>query len=257
MSALVVVAGQSLALGFGVSPTELPPAWRAGPDVMIWRTDHFEVMQPGVNTGTPANPQAWGPEVGFAIAWREHHPGETLYLVKSAKGSTGIADDPTQLDWSPASHELFDAATADIAAAKVTAWLPVSAILWVQGQQDAIDPAKAAAYQANLGELFLHMRVDWAGWDTPIILARIGDAAHLPYQDLVRAAQAQVDAADPLTVMVDADSFALQADHLHLSGAGEVQLGAAMQGALADIEEPPRLVPEHDLQVRGWALSMP
>ncbi len=257
MSALIVTAGQSNDLGFGVTPAELPAAWRAGPDVQIWRDDHFETMRPGVNTGTPANPQAWGPEVGFAISWRAEHPGETLYIVKVVKGSTGLADDPRQLDWSPASHEMFDQATAQIAAAKVAVWLPVSAILWMQGEEDATDPAKAAAYEANLRDLFAHMRADWAGFDTPIIFGRIGAAAHEAYADAVRSAQGAVDQADPAATMVDTDSFALQADHLHLTGAGQVQLGTAMAAALISTVTPAVPVVEHDLEVRGWALSLP
>lgn len=239
MSALIVLAGQSNALGFHVTPGELPADYRPDPHVQIWAGDHFEIMVAGLNTGTAANPNAWGPEVGFARAWTAEHLGETLYLVKVAKGSTGIADDPTQLDWSAESHELFAQATATIAAAKVAAWLPVSAVLWMQGEQDAIDPGKADAYAANLRDLFAHMRTDWAWYDTPIIVGRIGAEAHEAFAETVRAAQGEVVATDGHAALVDTDGFELQADHLHLDGAGQIQLGEAFDAAL-DVFTPPR-----------------
>lgn len=213
----VVLAGQSNALGFGnTGPAPMCPT----PLVQIWNGSAFETMVPGVNTGTPANPGAWGPEVAFAVHFGLQNPGETLYILKSVKGSTGIANDPAQLDWSPHSHELFDFTAREIAE---TGMAP-DAILWSQGEQDAFSAAKAAAYQDNLADLFWNMRFAWGNSDVEIIYNDL--PADLPFAAQVRAGQAAVDGGFGQYHMVDGQSLTLQADGLHLDFDGQIQLGA-------------------------------
>lgn len=234
LAALVVVAGQSNALGFHVAPAEAPADARApDPTVRIWTGRRFETMRPGVNTGTPANPTAWGPEVGFARAWRRDHPGEPLFIVKSVKGSTALAADPHAADWSPSSRaELFDRTAALAASARARTGLPVSAVVWMQGEEDATDARRAAAYGDNLAGLFRAMRTRWGDGRTRIVVGRIGAAANLPYAGQVRAAQATAAAADPNAALVDTDALPVQPDRLHLNGAGQAALGAAFYRAV-------------------------
>ena len=119
----IILAGQSNALGYlntGAAP------YVPTPRVQIWADtngdgvpDAWNYMNPGVNTGTPENPTVWGPEVGFANSWLATHPTGNLWIVKIAKGSTGLAADPAQIDWSPSSSgEMYAQATAAIAAAR-------------------------------------------------------------------------------------------------------------------------------------------
>src|SRR4051812_32807820 len=101
--AFVVLAGQSNALGY----LNTGAADYAFDDLTyIWNNvaTGWERMIPGVNTGTPNNPTAWGPEVAFAQDFRASHPDEVLMIVKSVQGSTGVAADPVAMDWSPSSH---------------------------------------------------------------------------------------------------------------------------------------------------------
>jgi len=230
LSALMVLAGQSNALGFGLSPAELPADVRSiDSRVRIWTGARFEVMRPGINTGTPANPAAWGPEVAFARAWRAAHPSERLYIVKSVKGSTGLAADPAALDWSPASRgELFDRTTQIVAAARAASGLTVSTILWMQGEEDATDDRRAAAYAANLRELIFAMRAAWGEAGTRIVVGRIADGP--PYAETVRAGEAMA-AAKAHAVLVETEGLSRQGDRLHLDAAGEIALGAAFYRA--------------------------
>jgi len=227
---LVVLAGQSNALGYGVEPKDLPAAWKEDPSVRIWRNGRFETLSPGRNTGTPRNPRAWGPEVGFALAWRRSHPQGELDIVKVAKGSTGLAADPRALDWSPRSRELYADTTAQAAAAQRASGAPVAAILWMQGEEDAVSGAKAAAYGANLTAFVRAARRDWG--DAPVVLGRIGAAAREAHAAQVRRAQAEVARTEPRIRMVDTDAFPVQSDRLHLDARGQLALGDAMARAL-------------------------
>jgi hypothetical protein len=228
---LVVVAGQSNALGFLLSGRDLPPgAYRPDPRVRIWTDRGFETMTPGANTGSPNNPQCWGPEVGYAHAWLAAHRIGTLHIVKYARGSTALAEG-AGCDWSPESGELFAKTTADVQAARrvMPARAPVSAIVWMQGEQDAASEATARAYGRNLARALPRMRAEWADPATPVLFGRIG--LNWPFAALVRAAQAQVDAADPLAASVETSEYPLLPDGLHYAAAGQLRLGADLYAA--------------------------
>lgn len=226
--ALVILAGQSNALGFGLGPRDLPRGLGPDKDVLIWSGAAFETLRPGLNTGTPANPLAWGPEVAFARAWRADHPTGRLFIVKSVKGSTALARN-AGLDWSPGSGELFAQTIQRVRSAQAVAKLPVSAILWMQGEADATRPEWARAYAANLQAAVGAMRARWAQTDTPLVLGRIGKG--FPFAEMVRQAQAQVQAQTPRSALVDTDAYALQ-DGVHYTAAGQLALGADMHQAL-------------------------
>ncbi|HEX5379739.1 MAG TPA: sialate O-acetylesterase [Phenylobacterium sp.] len=232
---LVVSAGQSNEVGYRVTADQLP-AYVTAINPHVFRFDPATggkvVLRAGVNTGTDRQPGAVGPEVAFAYGWSLAHPGEDLVFVKIAKGSTGLAADPRELDWSPRSRgELFDQATAAVRQAKAALGVRVSGILWMQGEQDATVAAKAADYRENLSAMFRQMRLDWGDSGTPIVFGRISDKSRLAYGAIVRAAQDEVGRSDERAIEVATDSFAMQADRLHYSGAGQLSLGLAFHEA--------------------------
>lgn len=223
LSTLVIVAGQSNAVGY-VSPRELPAHVRPDPAVRIHRGGRFESLRPGVNTGGPRTPAAWGPEVEFARRWRADHPGEALYVVKVARGSTGVAADPARWDWSPASRgEQYDQATAQVRAAKAQIPdLDRVVILWMGGESDTASRAKAAAHERNLKGLFARMRGDWWIAGPVILLGRIAD--EWDPGGPVRAAQTRLGG-------FSTDDFPMQPDRAHFNGAGQIRLGGAFYEA--------------------------
>lgn len=231
--AFIVLAGQSNALGFGLTDRDLPPAARTpDPRVMIWNGATFVTMQPGVNTGSPRAPHAWGPEVEFARRWRAAHPDGVLHILKHARGSTSLAADPGMRDWAPESRELFAETETEITEARATleaegAPPQVTAILWMQGEQDATEPEKATAYGVNLVNLFAQMRRGWTAARTPILFGQVNGRSGFELGEIVRDAQHGVDVADPDADMATTDGLALQPDRIHLSAAGQIGLGAA------------------------------
>ncbi len=231
----IIIAGQSNALGFG---NDGPAPYTPTAQVQIWTGTEWDYMLPGVNTGMPANPRDWGPEVQIANDWLKTHAGTSdhLWIVKDAgtvKGSTGIAPDPSQVDWSPHSTgEMFDATMAGAADAMrnlsggVYGFDHYDAVMWMQGEQDAYAPAKAGAYQANLTELVADAHADWHVTDFVIgrITTTAGDAA----SNLeVRDAQFTVGATTPDTMSFKTIGFGMQPDGLHYDAAGQVALGHA------------------------------
>lgn len=225
----IIIAGQSNALGY---LNNGPAPYVNTARVQIWadtngdgQGDAWNYMRPGPggNTGTPANPNAWGPEVEIAKRWLADHPdpNDHLWIVKVAKGSTGLAQDPNQLDWSPNSRgEMFDTATATIDAARNDLnWSPTysfgrwDAAMWMQGEQDATDPAKAAAYSASLTGFLAAARFQWDV--TEFYAARITDSPALPDNFAVRVAQWDVDAADAHLETFKTIGLTMQPDQIH------------------------------------------
>jgi len=237
----VIFAGQSNALGYGVT-TAAPYTPTAR--VQIWADtngdgvgDAWNYMLPGTNTGTPTNPTVWGPEVEFANRWLADHATGYLWIDKIAKGSTGLAQDATQLDWSPHSTgEMYDIATASIHAAHdnligspyaFTNW---DAIERMQGETDATDQTKADAYAANLAEFATDARTDWNAPE--IVVGRITDTAGT-YNLTVRQAQWGDDQSDSQMVSFKTIGFEMQSDNLHYDANGQISLGNAFYDAFA------------------------
>jgi hypothetical protein len=190
------------------------------------------VLYPGLNTGTLAHPEAWGPETTFAAQFHVTHPFEPLFIVKSAKGSTGLAADPSALDWSPESTgEMFDLTTERIAEARAAlGGLAPDTVFLMQGEQDATSLEAANAYAENLRGWLAAIRAEWMGDPQGhIVFGRIGDST--PYFEQVRWAQYVVDLEDPNAVSFDTYDFAMQCDNLHYAADGFLRIGGAFCSA--------------------------
>lgn len=172
----IILAGQSEALGYpNTGPAPYVPTAR----VQIWTDtngdgtpDAWNYMRPGANTGTLANPNVWGAEVSIANDWLAEHANDTsnLWIVKqgAVKGEVGLAFDASHLDFSPHSvGEMYDSATSAINGARANlvggpyAFEHYDVLDWMQGETDAEDPTKAAAYETNLREFITDAQRDW------------------------------------------------------------------------------------------------
>lgn len=229
--AFVVFAGQSNTGGAYMDASTLPRTWRPDPLTLIWNDDAgaWEEMRPGENTGFGQMPQAWGPEVQFAMDFRAAHPDEVLRIVKSAWGGARLEPDTGEwaFDWSDRSDdEIFDITRAMIdRAAQALGGTRPEAVFWGQGEEDANHPAAAEAYDENLPALFQAIRTEWLqDPDGKIGFFRITGSA--PYTAEVRHAQAATDQADPNADSFDARDYPLLGDGLHFAPAGHQMSGA-------------------------------
>ena len=272
---LVIVAGQSNAVGYDAKPGQLPKDPRDAEVRFWWRCgdpppdDHDSTCggrwsplgpQP---RGTPKTPQdgkkeprqygnfaqpegGFGPEIGFARELLDVEPGRKLAIVKVAFSGTGLRS-----DWNP--HDsgdggscyrtLFSEVRAAIRAGREQglAFRP-RALLWVQGESDA-NPKDADTYAANLEALVRAIRGDLAAKEMAVLLALNTKFKANPRPDPLvgKVAEAQRHLAEklPRTAYVDTSS-ATVANAVHFDAPGTLDVGRRFATALLEVEQRPK-----------------
>jgi len=222
-----IISGQSNAAGqwSGTVPAHLQTA-DAG--IKIWTGASWDTLVNGTNNQTLASGIStagwWGPESQFAYLFRQMFPTETIYLLKAAVGSTGIAY------WLP-SGVGYNLITANITPALAALSSPVvDGFLWYQGEQDATTSVLANAYQANMEALDVVVKTTWRGTEaTRMMVAQVNPGDGRAYLSTVRAAQAAYCAADPAgRFLNNTAAYSYQGDAVHLTATGLVSCGADM-----------------------------
>ena len=261
---LILVAGQSNAVGYDAKPSELP-ADAADKDILFWwragdpPPDEFDSTsgdkwthlqpQPKGNPKTPkfgrqygnfANADGgFGPEIGLgrALFAKEKKP---LAIVKAAWSGTAMAQ-----DWNPADagsggscyRALVSETKAAIAAAKAQGiTLRVRALAWVQGESDA-NATASARYTQALGDLIAALRKDLEAPDLIALLAvntKFGGGKNSFMPKIVEAQQA-LAAKDPRCAYVDTAGATI-ANTAHFDTAGTLDVGRRFAEALVKFE---------------------
>lgn len=252
---LVVVSGQSNAVGFDAKPSELP-ADPSDEKVLLWwkigdpPPDEHDSTSDGTWTslkpqplGNPAardsaerqygnfaQPEGgFGPEIGFARHLLSSNPERKLAILKVAFSGTSIPR-----DWDPDKQgkpdSCFAAFVKELNKAKAAAaardiTLKPAALLWIQGESDATAD-NAPHYADHLTKLLSHFRKELEAPTLPALLAvnthfGKGENPHMP---TIVAAQRQVAEASPHTVYVDTSSAPI-ANAAHYSTEGTLQVG--------------------------------
>ncbi|MFM7209760.1 MAG: sialate O-acetylesterase, partial [Verrucomicrobiota bacterium] len=268
---LILVAGQSNAVGYDAYAEELPADpkdaatmfwWRVGdppPDefdgtsARQWTTLQFQPR-------TPAKPAAdgkklprqygnfnlktkggFGPEIGMVrtLATKESRP---LAVIKTAFSGTSVAGDwnvalPGKAD--PCYRAMIDEIKAALAASKskdVT--LRPRAFVWVQGESDA-NAKDASAYAANLSAMLKTLRTELAAPDLILLLGvntRFGNGKNA-FMPKVVDAQKEVAAALPRARYVDTSAAeTLPPSHTHFTAKGTLEIGRLYAEALLAAE---------------------
>ena len=262
---LILVAGQSNAVGYDAKPTDLPPNpldreilfwWRCGdppPDehdsVSMSRWTHLQA-QP---LGSPKKPRAgrqygnfaqadggFGPEIGLARTLRQKSD-RRIAIVKAAFSGTGM-----RTDWNPddpgdggACYRALVAETKSALAAAESDGieLKIRAFAWVQGESDA-NPRDAENYAAALAKMLASLRKDLAAPDLIAMLAvntRFGGGNNAYLPKIIESQQA-VAAADDRCVYVDTSAASI-ANNVHFDAAGTLAVGRMFADALIEIEK--------------------
>ena len=268
---LILVAGQSNAVGYDAYAEELPADpkdaatmfwWRVGdppPDEFDgtsgrqWTTLQFQPRTPAME-GEAAKKigrqygnfnkktkGGFGPEIGMVrtLASKE---SRSLAVIKTAFSGTSVAGDwnvglPGQAD---ACYRAMigetKAAIASATAKGVT--LRLRAFVWVQGESDA-NAKDAPAYVANLSAMLKQLRADLAAPDMLLLLGvntRFGNGKN-PFMPKVVDAQKEVAAALPRARYVDtAGAETLPPSHTHFTAAGTLEVGRRYAEALLAAE---------------------
>ena len=268
---LILVAGQSNAVGADAYAEELPADpkdaatmfwWRVGdppPDefdgtsARQWTTLQFQPRTPAMPAidGKKLARQygnfnlkskgGFGPEIGMVrtLATKESRP---LAVIKTAFSGTSVAGDwnvghPGKAD--PCYRAMIDEAKAAIASAKARdITLRVRAFVWVQGESDA-NAKDAPAYVANLTAMLVRLRADLNAPDMILLLGvntRFGNGKNA-FMPKVIDAQKEVAAALPRTRYVDtAGADTLPPSHTHFTAVGTLEIGRRYAEALLAAE---------------------
>lgn len=262
---LVIVAGQSNAVGFDAKPSELEPDpndakvlfwWKCGdppPDEHDSNSSNAWTHLQPQPLGDPIKPRrdrqygnyaqadgGFGPEVGFARSWLGHERPKHehgLAIIKTAFSGTGLSR-----DWDPDSDNesgvCFRAMMAEIDKATAVAKeqkivLQPRAFLWVQGESDA-NATDAVLYEQRLGRMLTVLREQL---NAPELQARIavntkfgnGNNAFMP---VIVKAQQDYAATDPNTVYVDTSAAPI-ANAAHYNTKGTLLVGRLFAESLS------------------------
>ncbi len=268
---LILVAGQSNAVGFDANAEELPAEpkdadtmfwWRVGdppPDefdgtsARQWTTLQFQPRTPAMPAidGKKVARQygnfnlktkgGFGPEIGMVrtLATKESRP---LAVIKTAFSGTSVAGDwnvdrPGQAD--ACYRAMIDETKAALAAAQAKGvTLRPRAFVWVQGESDA-NAKDSPAYAANLTKMLQRLRGDLGAPDLILLLGvntRFGNGKNA-FMPKVIAAQQEVAAALPRARYVDtAGAETLPPSHTHFTAVGTLEIGRRYAEALLSSE---------------------
>lgn len=262
---LILVAGQSNAVGYDARPADLP-ADASDKDILYWwrcgdpPPDDFDSSSGGkwshlqpVPRGTPDTSKkrarqygnfaqaegGFGPEMGLARTLRSRE-NKRLAVVKAAFSGTSIISDWNHKDNGPAGacyRALVKETKAASAAAKEQGiQLRPRALAWVQGESDA-NTANAPRYEAALREMIAALRKDLEAPELRVLLAvntRFGGDKNT-FMPKIIAAQQAAAAKDANCVYVDTATAAI-ANTAHFSGPGTLDVGQRMAEALLKLE---------------------
>lgn len=273
---LILVAGQSNAVGFDAYASELP-ADPADKDVLFWwrcgdpppdthdstsggKWTHLQVQpratpwardsqEPGErqfglkrqygNFGKPEG--GFGPEMGLVRGLRAKE-AKPLAILKAAFSGTGL-----RTDWNPSDpgdggacyRALVSETKAAMAAASSQGiQLRLRALVWVQGESDA-NAQDAPDYERALGAMIAALRKDLNAPQLPALLSvntRFGNDKN-PFMPRIVEAQRALAASDPRCVYVDpTGAETLLPSRTHFTAAGTLEVGRRFAKALLDWE---------------------
>lgn len=124
----------------------------------------------------PANSGEFGPELLLGDTIAQYRSGKS-YQLKYAAGGTYLADDAGSQDWNPQTGERFDQLITYIQNmnGNNTAdgeFFKLVAVVWHQGENDAINETYANAYQTNLENFIDSLRTRLSDPDLPVIVGQ-------------------------------------------------------------------------------------
>ncbi len=267
---LILVAGQSNAVGFDAYASELPPDASDG-DVMFWwrvgdpppdnfdvtsggKWTHLKIQPRGNPMGTTGGDQpnklprqygnfkkpegGFGPEFGLARTLRLQHE-RPLAIVKTAFSGTSLNQDwnpDDQGDSGACYRAMISETNAAIAAGAAQGIsLQLRAIVWVQGESDATQ-TDAPEYEKRLSHMLSRLRQDLATQDLVALIGvntRFGNLKN-PYMPAIITAQKALAEKDPNSVYVDTEGAeTLPPSHTHFTAKGTLEVGRRFAMALA------------------------
>jgi len=237
-SRVIIIDGQSNAEGVSYVDDLIELYNYTNTDVKIWADGEWQSLTPGVNlwgyATNSANPPVistdrFGVEVSMAHLLKASK--NNYYIIKVGRGSTGLAYDETEVDFSENStNEKHDdlVSTSNAALTALSAVDPnykIVAYVFIQGEQDALSEDKANDYATNLNNKFNAVESEFTGHNINFIIPKIPSWSARTYKNTIRAAQDSVEASRDDVVVISTDSLTHLDDNIHYDDQGYYDLG--------------------------------
>jgi hypothetical protein len=253
---LILLAGQSNAVGYDSDPARLPPDDSDARVMFWWRCgesppDHFDSTSAGQWTGLQVQPNGksitaagnfrlpaggFGPEFGIARALASEE--RKLAIVKTAWNGTSVA-----VEWSSDGGVGFRSLLDELRLAKESARtmgvvLRPRALVWLQGESDAV-AERDREYEQALSQLLTKLREVLGTPALPLLLGvnvHYGDVERIrPRIETIVNAQKAVAARLGNAAYVDTQGVSL-ANNAHFDSEGTLEAGRRFAAALLRLE---------------------
>jgi len=250
-----LLGGQSNAGGRG-AVSELPDSSVVyNTEIMLF---HSASMVSGQTAGSwttlrPASNSAgyFGPEIGFGNRMAELYPGRQIAIIKHAVGATDLgsnwnpgADTRDTANFGPQFRIFVETVDSGIDSLIAQGYTPViRGMLWQQGERDSRNSSYGPAYDKNLSHFIGRVRAQFNALGLPFIYGQVLPVplSGYNYRDQVRQGQFNIDedsgheyATDGARLVL-ADDLPMNSDNLHISAAGQFELGIRFADALATV----------------------
>jgi len=261
---LIIIAGQSNAVGFDTSARELPSNpldkevlfwWRCGAPPadnfdstskhqwtsLQTQPDQTQVLSPNVKPlyRNFQNPEGgFGPEIGLARTLLQQQPGQPLAIIKIAYNGTSVTEwqRPAAKEFNCYQALVSETRLAIRKAVKKGLNMHLRALIWVQGESDG-NILYAGQYKHNLKTMINALRQDL---NAPGLIVLLGFntkfKAGSPAVQQVVQAQKNLAAEHKLIAYVDSRNCTM-ANGVHFSSRGTMELGRLFAKKLINIEK--------------------
>lgn len=186
------------ALGNDYSDSRLPSYSNVMIHNNITTSNQWQPMVYGSNSGEYFN----GPRKGhYSIPTLFAGYTDNVYIIKIARGATGLYADSGRLDWNVSSNnELYDITKNEITTALNQLIAQgknpvVKRVFWNQGEGDTGTQVKADAYESNLTNLIngINSHIGYVpDWQITLLYDDLPDANGYLFEDDIRQAQLNV-----------------------------------------------------------------
>jgi hypothetical protein len=176
----------------------------------------------------------FGSDISFMYEAKEHY-NDTVYMVKWCRGGIPLYFTGTDQDWNvKTSNGYYDTLMLNAARTKEIiqtkhplANIVFEAVLWVQGEADAMNDIDSAMHRNNLDSLKQGVRNTLQDSNIEFIIVRTQPitTATTIQMDRIRAAEVASAEADPRAYWVNADTLTLEPDMVHFNSNSLINLG--------------------------------
>ena len=182
----------------------------------------------------------FGPELMFGRCLADARPEESFGIIKAAYGGTHLAE-----QWNPDARDglrLYARMLEVVAQAKqAEPSAEIVGFAWLQGESDASDPSRAAAYRANFQHLIARLRQDLQCPDLPVVILEFArnveaDAEQRKREDDIVRDLGKLAQADANIQLIRTDDLAM-GDRIHWNTEGQLEAGRRLAEVMSKVQQ--------------------